>query len=316
MQKLELSRLFDIQLFGEGAGGAGGGTGAGGDAGGAPAAGQSSAAVVQPHTGGKSNPLAGVQYGKAEEEAPAAGEPQINQDDRAARFEAAIKGEFKDLYDQRVQDTIKQRLKGNEATVQKYNALAPVLDILARKYGVDAEDAEALSKAIEDDETFYEDEALEKGLTVEQVKAIRKMERENAELKAQMQAQKRQDQAQAQYAAWMQESEKVKGIYPSFDLATEISNEQFRSLLMSNVPIQTAYEVVHKDEIIPAAMQFTAQKTTEKVVNSIRSGQRRPAEGAMAGSPAVERKSDVSQLTRADREEIARRVARGEKIRF
>ena len=316
MQKLELSRLFDIQLFGEGAGGAGGGTGAGGDAGGAPAAGQTEAAVAQPQTGGKGNPLAGVQYGKAEENAPAAGEQQINTDDRTARFEALIKGEFKDLYDARVQNTIKERLKGNEATVQKYNSLAPVLDLLAGKYGVDVENIEALSKAIEEDESFYEDEALEKGLTVEQVKSIRKMERENAELKAQMRSQQRQEQAQQQYAAWMQESEKVKGIYPNFDLATEIANDQFRSLLMSNVPIQTAYEVVHKDEIIGGAMQFTAQKVTEKVANSVRAGQRRPAEGAMAGSPAVERKSDVSQLTRADREEIARRVARGEKIRF
>ena len=315
MEKLTLSPLFDIQLFGEGAGGAGGGTG-GGDAGGAPAAGQSAAAPAQPQTQGvKGNPLANVQYGK-QESAPDAGGQQINTDERTARFEELIKGEFKDLYDARVQDTIRQRLKGNEATVQKYNALSPVLDLLAGKYGVKADDIEALSKAIEDDETFYEDEALEKGLTVEQVKSIRKMERENAQLKAQMAQQRNQQQADALYAAWMQQAEQVKGIYPSFDLAAELQNEQFRNLLRSNVPVQTAYEVIHKDEIIPAAMQFTAQKVTEKVANAVRAGQRRPAEGAMASTAAVSVKSDVSQLTRADREEIARRVARGEKIRF
>lgn len=315
MRKLTLSRLFDIQLFGEGAGGAGGGTG-GGDAGGAPAAGQN-AAVAQPQQGVKGNPLASVQYGK-QDSAPAAGEQtrEVTPEDRAARFEELIKGEYKDLYDARVQDTIQKRLKGNEATVQRYNALAPVLDLLADKYGVDANDVEALSQAIEDDETFYEDEALEKGLTVEQVKSIRKMERENAQLRAEMNAQKNQERANAQYAAWMQQAEEVKAIYPSFDLASEIQNEQFRNLLVSNVPVQTAYEVVHKDEIIPAAMQFTAQKVTEKVANSVRAGQRRPAEGAMASTGAVVTKSDVSQLTRADREEIARLVARGEKIRF
>lgn len=311
MVKLILSPFFDIQLFAEGAGG---GTG-GGDAGGTPAAGQNSAAVAQPQTQGvKGNPLAGVQYGK-QEEAPAAAE-QINTDDRTARFEELIKGEFKDLYDQRMQDTIQRRLKGNEATVQKYNALAPVLDLLAGKYGVDAENIEALSKAIEDDETFYEDEALEKGLTVEQVKAIRKMERENEQLRAEMSAQRNRQQANAQYAAWMQQAEQVKSIYPSFDLAAEIQNEQFRNLLTSHVPVQTAYEVIHKDEIIPAAMRFTAQKVTEKVANSVMAGQRRPTESAMASTNAVQRKSDVSQLTRADREEIDRRVARGEKIRF
>jgi hypothetical protein len=314
MARLTLSPLFDIQLFGEGAGGAGGGTG-GGDAGGAPAAGQNSAALAQPqNAGAKGNPLANVQYGK-QESAPAAAE-QINTDDRTARFEELIKGEFKDLYDQRVQDTIQRRLRGNEATVQKYNALAPVLDLLAGKYGVDTDDVEALSKAIEDDETFYEDEALEKGLTVEQVKAIRKMERENEQLRAQMNAQRNHERASAQYAAWMQQAEQVKSIYPSFDLAAEIKQEHFRNLLTSHVPVQTAYEVIHKDEIIPAAMQFTAQKVTEKVANAVRAGQRRPTEGAMASTSAVQTKSDVSQLTRADREEIARRVARGEKIRF
>ena len=315
MELVSILPFFSIQLFGEGAG-AGGGTG-GGDAGGAPAAGQNTAAVAQPRSGVRSNPLAEVQYGKPES-APAAGEQasEVTPEDRTAKFEELIKGEYKDLYDARVQDTIQRRLKGNEATVQKFNALAPVLDLLADKYGVDANDVSALSKAIEDDETFYEDEALEKGLTVEQVKAIRKMERENAQLRAEMNAQRNHERANAQYAAWMQQAEQVKAIYPSFDLAAEIQNEQFRNLLQSNVPVQTAYEVIHKDEIIPAAMHFTAQKVTEKVANAVRAGQRRPAEGAMASTTAVQTKSDVSQLTRADREEIARRVARGEKIRF
>jgi len=315
MHKLSLLPFFYIQIFGEGAGGAGGGTGAGGDAGGAPAAGQNNAAPAQPHTGAKGNPLAGVQYGK-DESAPAAGVQQINTDDRTAKFEQLIKGEFKDLYDARVQDTIQKRLKGNEATVQKYNALAPVLDLLAGKYGVKADDVEALSKAIEDDETFYEDEALEKGISVEQVKAMRKMERENAALKAEMERSRTEEQAKAKFAALVQESDQVKAVYPSFDIDAEMQNPAFRQLVFSNIPLQTAYEVVHKDEIIPAAMQFTAQKVTEKVANSVRAGQRRPQEGAMAGASAVQRKSDVSQLTKADRAEIARRVARGERIVF
>ena len=313
MKRLTLSPYFDIQLFGEGAGGAGGGTG-GGDAGAGTSAGQNAAAPAQPQ-GVKGNPLAGVQYGKADTPAPAAAE-QINTEERTAKFEELIKGEYKDLYDAKIQDTIQKRLKGNEATVQKYNALAPVLDLLAGKYGVKADDIEGLSKAIEEDETFYEYEALEKGLTVEQVKSIRKMERENAQLREEMAQQRNRQLADAQYTEWMQQAEQVKGIYPGFDFQAELQNEQFRNLLRSNVPVQTAYEVIHKDEVISGAMQFTAQKVTEKVANSVRAGQRRPAEGAMVSTSAVQRKSDVSQLTRADREEIARRVAAGEKIRF
>lgn len=317
MRTLILSRCFDIQHFAEG-GAAGGGTGAGGDAGTAPADGQNSAAPAQPQTGVKGAPLASVKYGRQEEESvpDAGGQQQISAEERQAQFDALIKGEYKDLYDAKIQDTIRKRLKGNEATVAKYNALAPVLDLLAGKYGVDANDVNALSKAIEDDESFYENEAMEKGLTVEQVKAVRKMERENAALKAELDARKASLAARDALAEWTRQGEQVKGIYPGFDLAAELQNPQFRQLLQSNVPVQTAYEVVHKDEILPAAMQFTAQKVTEKVANAVRAGQRRPAEGAMSGSGAVTIKSDVSQLTRADREEIARRVARGERIVF
>ncbi len=311
MHKLSLSSVFDIQLFGEGAGGDGG-TGGGAAA---AAAGQTAAAPAQPQNGRKSNPLADVQYG-VQENAPDAGVRQTATDDRTAKFEQLIKGEYKDLYDQRVQDTIQKRLKGSSETVAKYNALSPVLDLLAGKYGVDASDVQALSKAIEEDESYYEDEALEKGLTVQQVKEIRKMQRENAELKAQMQQEQTQKQADQLYAAWLQQAESVKQVYPGFDLQGELQNEQFRNLLKSNVPIQTAYEVIHKDEILPAAMQFTANKIREKTVNDIRSGSRRPQEGAMGSRSAVVTKSDVSQLTRADRDEIDRRVARGEKIRF
>ncbi|MBQ9662214.1 MAG: hypothetical protein IJV40_03565 [Oscillospiraceae bacterium] len=313
MHNLSLSSLFDIQLFGEGAGGGDGGTGAG-TAGTTPA-GQTEAAPVQPQSGRKSNPLANVQYGIQENAAPAAGE-QLSADDRNAKFEALIKGEYKDLYDARVQETIQKRLKSTSETVAKYNALAPMLDILTGKYGTEKGNIEALVKAIEEDESFYEDEALERGLTVAQVKEIRKMERENAALKAQMEQEKTQKQADALYAAWMQQAEAVKQIYPGFDLQGELQNEQFRALLKSNVPIQTAYEVIHKDEILPAAMNITAAKIQEKTANDIRSGQRRPTEGAMGGRAAVVVKSDVSQLTKQDRREINRRVARGEKVRF
>lgn len=307
MRKSKIGRLFDIQFFGEGAGGEGGGTGEA-------AGGQQNAALAQPQTGGKED-LANVVYGK-QVEAPAAGEAQTADNDRNARFEALIKGEFKDLYDQRIQDTIKRRLKGNEETVQRYNQLSPVLDLLAGKYGVDAQDIAALTKAIEEDDAFYEDEALERGLSVQQVKQIRKMERENAQLKAQMQQQQSQKQADALYASWMEQSNEVKQVYPSFDLQTELQNEQFRQLLRNNIPIRTAFEVIHKDDIIPAAMQFTARQVEQKVANSVLAGQKRPAEGAMGNRSASRTKSDVSQLTDADMAEINRRVLRGERITF
>jgi hypothetical protein len=309
--KLIFPMLLDLQLFAEGASGGDGGTGAGG------ATGATATAAVSQTKGVKSNPLADVVYGKqAEETAPAAEVVENPTEDRNAKFEALIKGEYKDLYDQRMQDTVQKRLKSSKETVDKYNALSPTLEILAKKYGVDASDVEALNKAIEEDDSYFEEEALEKGITVQQLKEIRKMEKENADLKRQMEEQNRKENANKLYAQWMEQADQVKAVYPSFDLRQEVQNPQFVNLLRSNVDVRTAYEVIHKDEIIPAAMQFTAKAVEQKIANKIIANGARPSENGNSSQGASVTKSDVSQLTKADRAEIALRVARGEKISF
>jgi hypothetical protein len=215
-----------------------------------------------------------------------------------------------------MQDTVQKRLKSTKETVDKYNALIPTLETLAKKYGIDANDIDALNAAIEDDDAYFEEEALEKGISVQQLKEIRKMEKENAELKRQMQEQTAQQNASKLYSAWMEQAESAKQVYPSFDLRAEMQNPRFVDLLKSNVDVRTAYEVLHKDEIIPAAMQFTAQKVEQKLTNKIIANGARPTENGTNSQSAAQVKSDVSQLSRADRAEIARRVARGEKISF
>ena len=311
MKIYHLIPMLNLQLFADG--GAGAGAGGGGTAEGQ---GVTEAAAL-PQTKGAKNPLADVKYG-IQEEAPAA-EVQVDtaaQPDRNAEFEKLIKGEYKDLYDAKVQDTIQKRLKGQKETVDKFNALTPTLEMLAKKYGVDAGDIESLTKAIEEDDSYYEQEAIEKGMTVQQLKEIKKMERENAELKAQMEEAQRQENGKKLYAQWMQQADEAKKVYPSFDLRAEMNNPKFVDLLRSNVDVRTAYEVTHKDEIISGAMQFTAQTVESKLAKKIASNGARPTENGMASQSAAVVKSDVSQLSKADRAEIIRRVQRGEKIRF
>ena len=311
MKNYHLIPMLNLQLFADG--GAGAGAGVGGTAEGQ---GVTEAAAL-PQTKGAKNPLADVKYG-IQEEAPAA-EVQVEtvaQPDRNAEFEKLIKGEYKDLYDAKVQDTIQKRLKGQKDIVDKFNALNPTLEALYKKYGVDAGDVESLNKAIEEDDSYYEQEAIEKGMTVQQLKEIRKMERENAELKAQMEEAQRQENGKKLYAQWMQQADEAKKVYPSFDLKAEMNNPKFVDLLRSNIDVRTAYEVTHKDEIISGAMQFTAQTVESKLAKKIASNGARPTENGMASQSAAVVKSDVSQLSKADRAEIIRRVQRGEKIRF
>ena len=307
--------MLSLQVFAEGGAGAAGGAGDGGTAQGQ---GVTEAAALPQTKGEKNNPLASVKYGIQEEEAPAA-EVQtetVAQPDRNAECEKLIKGEYKDLYDAKVQDTIQKRLKGSKETVDKYNALTPTLEILANKYGVDATDIEALNKAIQEDDTFFEEEALKRGMSVQDYKAIRKMERENADLKRQMQEQQTKEKADKLYTQWLQQEQDTKKVYPSFNMQAEMQNPRFVDLLKSNIDVKTAYEVLHKDEILPAAMQFTAKTVEQKITNKIIANGARPTENGMSSQGAAVVKSDVSQLSKADRAEIIRRVQRGEKIRF
>lgn len=284
---------LDLQLFAEGASGGDGGTGSEGAKGVTETAAMSQTSITD------------------------ADGTTATTIDREAEFEKLIKGEYKDLYDARMQDTIQKRLKGQKETVDKYEALAPTLDTLAKKYGVDVSDIDALNKAIEEDDAYYEEEALEKGVTVEQLKQIRKMERENAELKKLRDEHNAKEAAEKKVASWMEESKQVKAIYPQFDLRSEMQNPKFIDLLrVPGVDVRTAYELTHKDEIIAGAMQFTAKTVEKKIADKIAANGARPIENGLNSQSASLTKSDVSQLSKADILDIQRRVARGEKISF
>ena len=306
------SERINLQLFADGGDG-GSGTGAEGANG-------VTAGVPSLQTKGAKNPLANVKYGIQEEvqtaNAPQTDDGNVATEDRNAKFEALIKGEYKDLYDAKMQDTIQKRLKGSKETVDKYNELAPTLEMLAKKYGVDASDIKALNKAIEEDDSYYEEEAMEKGISVDQLKAVKKMERENAELKKQMQDRTNRERAERDVAEWMQQAEQAKKSFPNLNLGEELKNPQFIKLLQDGVGVETAYFAMHHRELVPQAMQYTAKAVEQKLTNKVIANGARPTENGVASQASAIVKSDVSQLSKADRAEIIRRVARGEKIKF
>ena len=119
---------------------------------------------------------------------------------------------------------------------------------------------------------------------------------------------------QRQYEIWKAQAQEAKNLYPGLDMARELQNPQFAHLLKSGVDVRTAFEVVHRDQILPAAMQAAARAVERKLTAAMAGA--RPPESAMERvSPALAR-TDVSSMSKADRAEIIRRVRRGEIIRF
>lgn len=305
---------MDLQLFAEG--GAASGDGGEGTGVSAPAAG------VQTK-GAKSNPLANVLYGKQpqaqpQESAPAAGvQPESTQEtppDRHAEFEKMIKGDYKEAADKWVQNIIRQRLKGSQETENRLKAMDPILDHLSARYGKEATDIEGITKAMQADDDLLEKAAMDQGYDPKNFRKMMQMKSENARMKAREADLLRQQQLDQQYAKWEQQAQEARAIYPSLDLNVESQNPQFRQLLLAGVDVGSAYKVIHMDEVVTGAMQQGVQKGKESLASTIAAGKARPAENGASAQSAAVIKSDPSKWTKADRQEVIRRAARGERI--
>ena len=206
-------RKLNLQLFAEG------GEGGAGDA--------NSGTVAE-----SKGVLSQVRYGKTADQTP----DQQESKDARARFEELIKGEYKDAFTQRTQDIIDKRFKETKVLESYRDDVSPIIDTLYRKYGVS--DIQGLKDAIDNDDSYWEAEAEQEGLTVEQYKNKRKLEAENNQFRRQQEQQVRENQARQQYRQWVAEGEEVKKMYPQFDLATECQNKDFVDLLEINIQMQ------------------------------------------------------------------------------
>ena len=307
MKKFLRCEEMDLQLFAEGAGGAAGG------ATGSDAAGVTAADAGQQNTG--------VQEGNAAD--PGTADAGQQTADPEAAFDGLIKGQYKDQFHARVKDIVDNRVSGLRKQVQGYEAGQPVFDILAQKYGKDPTDYAGIAEAIRQDTSLYEKEALERGMDAQDLMKMRNVEADNASMRRQMELQReqqreqqRRQQADQQVTRWNQQAEQVKQIYPKFNLQTEIANPDFSRLLRSGVDVRTAFEVIHKDEIMQGAMQYAAQRAAKNVTDNVIAGAARPAENGTGAQGAVSAKVDPSKLSDKEFKEYLERVARGERVTF
>ena len=225
-------------------------------------------------------------------------------------------------YNKQMQAVVRSRLKSEKSAEEALGKMTPAIEVLARKYGLDAAnmDYDALAKKINDDDSYYEDKALEMGVSVETAKRVDQMERDTERQKAQEQRTIQEQKIQQHFVKLEQQAEAMKKVFPKFDLRTELQNPYFARMTSPNVgvSVEDAYYAIHRNEIQTAAMQVTAQKTAEKISNAIQSGSRRPNEsGTSSQAPSVST-FDYSKASREQREafkaDLRARMARGEKV--
>ena len=281
---------MDLKLFDGEGGGAGAGTGAGSTAG-------AGGTGTDGGTGAK-----GTDGGR----------------DFDAEFDTMIKGEFKDAFGKKVQNIVKDRLKGSKQTESRLKDANDLLSLVGERYGWDGKDLATLRASVESDRAYLEQEALDKGMTVDQLAEVKRLQRENAALlKQQTEAQERAE-FDRKVNGWMQEAEALKGTYPNLNLMEEFQNPQFLRLLDSGVGVKSAYQAVHFDDLMGGAMQYTAQQTQKAVMDGVKANGMRPNENGAKGSNGANQKIDVHKLTAAERKALAEEARRNpdKKISF
>lgn len=235
-------------------------------------------------------------------------------EEKEPTFDELIEGKFKDDFSKKMQEIVKNRVKNIKGAEDNMHMLAPALSILAEKYGVtDANDLPALVQAITDDDALYEQEAIDRGIDVQTLKHIKNIEAQNKMFAEEMAQKERDTQNMEAWQEVLRQSEALKEFYPDFDIDTEMSNEDFGHLVAVGVPVKTAFEVVHHDELQAQMAGIVAKNTAKKVANSVRANRKRAGEAGGNGQ-SVQVKRDPKSWTNEERDDIYERVLNGEQI--
>ena len=225
-------------------------------------------------------------------------------------------------YNKQMQAVVQSRLKSAKGAEESLAKLTPALELLARKHNLDPAkmDYDALAKAISDDDSYYEDKALQMGTSVETAKKIDQQERDTARQKKAEELTLQEQRIRNHFAGLEQQAKEFQKIIPGFDLQTELKNPYFLRMTSPNVGISVrdAYYAVHHDEMQQAAMQATAKATAQHISNNIQARQRRPDENGISGQAPSATTFDYSKASAEQRaafkKDLRERLARGEKV--
>lgn len=238
-------------------------------------------------------------------------EPTPAKKSGAEQLEEMMKDpEFRKAFSDKAQGMFDKRFKESKGLQAKFEMMTPLIETLSEKYGTDKNDIEGLVKAFNADGDIYEALGEKHGMSGQQYKAMMEVNRTAArerELRMEIEARIRTQEAAKKIQA---ESEALRQTYPEFDLQGTLANPQVREMLKSGVSLKAAYEAANIDKII----QQKTMQTEKKVVENIQARSERPVEGGATSQHGAVAQNLATKLTKQERERLAQRAIRGEKI--
>lgn len=141
---------------------------------------------------------------------------------------------------------------------------------------------------------------------------LRSLRRENEDLRRRKQTQE--ESVRRAFAALESQQQSVQAVYPEFDWRREIRDPAFGRLIAAGVDGRTAYELVHRRELLGRAMAYSARRSARQAAASVAAQARRVGENGRRSTAVTA--TDPRKLTAEELSDIRRRVLDGEKIRF
>lgn len=228
-------------------------------------------------------------------------------------FNRLITGEYRDEYVKRTQQMIDTRFKQSKELENRYNALRSAMDALGQRYGVDMsaqEPPDRLIAAVEEaarsqqaqpdgDRPAADDVQPDDADPGDTAPRPDEAPEEPSDPRIYQRGKDPATDRLVDLATdrWFREGWQLTGLHPGFDMVAEMNGPNRRSfigMLRSGVPVQTAYQVLHMDELMRNAIAYAVENTRQRTMDSIRARGMRPEEAA-AGTPAA-----AAQILRAD----------------
>lgn len=208
---------------------------------------------------------------------------------------------------QRLQQMMSERVSRVAREKSEYmEKLSPALELIAGRYGIKARDdgsydAGEIAEAIRNDDSYYEQKAMDMGVDVDTARRIDQLETENRRNEELLQKQRRDQQLREHFMSLQQQARDVQNIMPGFDLQAAINDPKFLRLTSPEVgmSVKEAIWALHGDEIQRQAVEAVAQRARVDAANAIRSGYRPRENGG--GSAAASAIPNLKTMTKAER---------------
>ena len=255
---------------------------------------------------------------------PADGTPA----DKRAAFRALITGEYRDQYAEATQRLINRRFRETEGLRAAAKRAAPLMDALAERYGIGADEPEALAAAVQSDVAELKPDdpilaALSERYDIDagdKRALLAALQRENAARLspgAEAALRSRRDRAAAAFAdarcrSWLAEAEALQARCPDFDLAAMSRDRVFTTLLAAGLGVAAAWRAADAE----GTARRAAAEARRDLAARIRAGMARPAEAGAASQAAFTVRADPGRFSDGQVRDVLAKLDRRERVSF